>query len=357
SKPNAIIAPGMFKLYIEPISHRLKNNRDAFEKDHLCSTCALGKSKKHSHKPKAKESIQEKLNLLHMDLYGLMRVQSINGRKYILVIVDDFSRFTWVKFLRSKDEVPEFVNKFLKMIQVRLNATVRNIKTDNGPKFVNQTLRDYYEEVKISHETSVAHILQQNKAKAVETACYTQNRSLIRKCYNKTPYELLHDQKLDLSYLYVFGALCYPTNDGEYLGHGPKLLTSGAISSGLVPNIPSLTLDPSRLVSTRQQLQEKALFCYFDAFLSSVEPKSYKDALTVTYWIEAMQEELNQFERLEEQVENGVVELYFVRTKYQLADIFTKPLARERLEFLIKKLGMQSMSRDTLKKLADEEEE
>ncbi|GJT61321.1 hypothetical protein Tco_1004854 [Tanacetum coccineum] len=60
---------------------------------------------------------------------------------------------------------------------------------------------------------------------------------------------------------------------------------------------------------------------------------------------------------IKEQVENEVVELYFARTEYQLADIFTKPLARERLEFLIKKLGMQSMSPETLKKLADEEEE
>ncbi|GKE53982.1 retrovirus-related pol polyprotein from transposon TNT 1-94 [Tanacetum coccineum] len=131
-------------------------------KDHLCSACAIGKSKKHSHKPKAEDSIQEKLYLLHMDLCGPMRVQSINGRKYILVIVDDFSQFTWVKFLRSKDEVPEFVIKFLKMIQVRLNATIRNIRTDNDTEFVNQTLRDYYEEVGISHQTSVAHTLQQN---------------------------------------------------------------------------------------------------------------------------------------------------------------------------------------------------
>ncbi|GJS11080.1 retrovirus-related pol polyprotein from transposon TNT 1-94 [Tanacetum coccineum] len=116
--------------------------------------------KKHSHKPKAEDSIQEKLYLLHMDLYGPMRVQSINRRKYIPVIVDDFSYFTWVKFLRSKDEVPEFVIKFLKMIQVYLNATVRNIRTDNGTEFVNQTLRDYYEEVGISHQTSVARTPQ-----------------------------------------------------------------------------------------------------------------------------------------------------------------------------------------------------
>ncbi|GJS98734.1 integrase, catalytic region, zinc finger, CCHC-type containing protein [Tanacetum coccineum] len=101
----------------------------------------LGKSKKHSHKPKAEDPIQEKLYLLHMDLYGPMRIQSINGRKYILVIVDDYSRFTWVKFLRSKDEVPEFVIKFLKMIQVCLNTTVQNIRTNNGTEFVNKTLR------------------------------------------------------------------------------------------------------------------------------------------------------------------------------------------------------------------------
>ncbi|GJY81647.1 retrovirus-related pol polyprotein from transposon TNT 1-94 [Tanacetum coccineum] len=98
----------------------------------------------------------EKLYLLHMDLCGPMCVASVNGKRYIFVIVDDYSRFTWVKFLASKDEAPDFIIKFLKMIQVILNATVRNIPTSNGTEFVNQTLRDYYEQVGISHETSVA---------------------------------------------------------------------------------------------------------------------------------------------------------------------------------------------------------
>ncbi|GJT55350.1 retrovirus-related pol polyprotein from transposon TNT 1-94 [Tanacetum coccineum] len=443
--------------------------------------------RKHSHKPKAEDSIQEKLYLLHMDLCGLMRIQSINVRKYILVIVNDYSRFTWVKFLRSKDEVPEFVIKFLKMIQVRLNTTVHNIKTDNGTEFVNQTLKAYYEEVGISHQTSVARTPQQNDvvkrqnrtlveaactmlifskallflwAEAVATTCYTQNRSLIRKRHNKTPYELLHDRKPDLSYLHVFGALFYPTNDGEdfvklkpnadigiFVGPRLKPLTPGTISLGLVPNITSSTPyvpptkndweilfqpmfdeylnpppcvnpqvptviapepdvltgtpssttidqdapssstsqttqetpppviplgveeadhdikvvhmdnnpnvnflipepsseesstqvvisnnvhsinkppehikkwtkdhpidnvigDPSRPVYTRHQLQDEALLCYFDAFLSSVEPKSYIEALTKSCWIEAMQEELNEFERLEVwELEEGI---------------------------------------------------
>ncbi|GJX34725.1 retrovirus-related pol polyprotein from transposon TNT 1-94 [Tanacetum coccineum] len=85
-------------------------------RDHLCSTCAMGKSKKKSHTPKSEDTKQEKLYLLHMDLCGQMRVASVNGKKYILVIVDDYSRFTWVKFLRSKDEAPDFIIKFLKMI-------------------------------------------------------------------------------------------------------------------------------------------------------------------------------------------------------------------------------------------------
>ncbi|GKF41823.1 retrovirus-related pol polyprotein from transposon TNT 1-94 [Tanacetum coccineum] len=97
-----------------------------------------------------------------MDLCGPMRVQSIKGKKYILVIVDDFSRFTWVKFLRSKDETPEFVTNFLKQIQAGLNKTVRFIRTDNGTEFVNQVMSDYYEGVGIFHQNSVPRTPQQN---------------------------------------------------------------------------------------------------------------------------------------------------------------------------------------------------
>ncbi|GKA17071.1 retrovirus-related pol polyprotein from transposon TNT 1-94 [Tanacetum coccineum] len=216
-----------------------------FEKDHLCSACAMGKSKKKPHKPKSKDTNQEKLYLLHMDLCGPMRVASVNGKKYILVIVDDYSRFTWVKFLRSKDEAPDFIIKFLKMIQVRLQVSVRRIRTDNGTEFVNQTLREYYANIGISHETSVARSPQQNGvverhnrtlieaartmliyakallflwAEAVATACYTQNRSIVRLHHGKTPYELLHDKPPDLSFFHVFGALCYPKNDSKNLG-------------------------------------------------------------------------------------------------------------------------------------------
>ncbi|GJU91402.1 retrovirus-related pol polyprotein from transposon TNT 1-94 [Tanacetum coccineum] len=133
-----------------------------FEKDHLCSACQLGKSKKHTHTPKTENTNLEVLNTLHMDLCESMRVQTINGTKYILVIIDDYSRFTCVKFLRSKDETAEFVIKFMKQIQVGLNKTVRYIYTDNGTEFVNQVLTEYYESVGIFHQKSVPRTPQQN---------------------------------------------------------------------------------------------------------------------------------------------------------------------------------------------------
>nr|GEV50232.1 hypothetical protein [Tanacetum cinerariifolium] len=355
--------------------------------DHLCSACAMGKSKKKSHKPKSKETNQEKLYLLHMDLYGPMCVKSVNRKKYILVIVDDYSRFTWVKYLRSKDEAPDFVIKFLKMIQVRLKVPVHRIQIDNGTEFVNQTLREYYEQVDISHETSIVRSLQQNgvierrnrmlikaarpmliftssiisMGRGCGYSMLHPHRSIVRLCHDKTPYELLHDKLPDLSFLHVFGALCYPTNDSENLGKrivetihvdfyeltamaseqsssGPALheMTPITISSGLVPKPTSSTsfVQPSRnewdllfqpmfdelltptpsadppapevitplaevIPSEHAESTSSPSSKTVDQDASLPKPKTYKDALTQSCWIEAMQEELNEFECLE----------------------------------------------------------
>ncbi|GJV04049.1 retrovirus-related pol polyprotein from transposon TNT 1-94 [Tanacetum coccineum] len=493
---------------------------------------------------------------------------------------------------------------------------------DNGTEFVNQTLKAYYEEVRISHQTSVPRTPQQNNvverrnhtlveaartmlifskaplflwAEAVATACYTQNRSLIRKSHNKTPYEILHNKKPDLSYLYVFGALCYPTNDSDDLGKlqpkenigifvdyapakkmfriynkrtrtiietihvdfdelttmayeqfssgpEPNFMTpaTSIISQGVEEPVPTVLFnDPcheplheistsqesssnwqsshsplevignwtkshplanvignlSRPVSTRKQLQTDAMWCFFDSFLTLVEPKNFKegfgqeegidfeesfapvariDAIRIfvanaanknmkiyqmdkygmltsdpvdTPMVEKSKLDANlhgtlvddthyrgdklvswsskkqksivmssteaeyialsgcyaqilwmpsqltdyrfkfnkiplycdnksaialccnnvqhsrakhidvRYQFIKEQVENGVVELYFVKTEYQLAGIFTKALPRERFHFLIDKLGMKSMSPEMLKSLAEEEDE
>nr|GEW31804.1 retrovirus-related Pol polyprotein from transposon TNT 1-94 [Tanacetum cinerariifolium] len=147
--------------------------------------------------------------------------------------------------LRSKDETPDVVIKFLQQIQVGLNKTVRYIHIDNDTKFINKALTEYYECIGIFHQKTVPMTLQKNGvvkrqnrtlveaarimlifskapmflwAKVVATSCYTQNRSLIHTRHNKTPYELVHNKKPDLTFFRVFGALCYPTNDSEDLG-------------------------------------------------------------------------------------------------------------------------------------------
>ncbi|GJX77229.1 retrovirus-related pol polyprotein from transposon TNT 1-94 [Tanacetum coccineum] len=138
-----------------------------------------------------------------------------------------------------------------------INATVRYLHTDNDTEFINQTLRNYTKDVRITHHTSIARTPQKNSlverrnctlveaartmlifsksllflwAKVVATACYTQNRSLIHPRYNKTPYELLRDRKPEINYLRVFCALCYPTNDNKDLG---KLKLKRTLESSL----------------------------------------------------------------------------------------------------------------------------
>ncbi|GKE86160.1 retrovirus-related pol polyprotein from transposon TNT 1-94 [Tanacetum coccineum] len=93
-----------------------------FVKDHLCSSCELGKAKRKSFKTKNTPSSKRCLQILHMDLCGPMRVESFNGKKYVLVIIDDYSRYTWTHFLRSKDETPKVLIDFLKLVQRGLNA-------------------------------------------------------------------------------------------------------------------------------------------------------------------------------------------------------------------------------------------
>ncbi|GJR12302.1 retrovirus-related pol polyprotein from transposon TNT 1-94 [Tanacetum coccineum] len=224
-----------------------------FEKDHLCSACQLRKSKNHTHKPKIENTNLEVLNTLHMDLCGPMRVQTINGKKYILVIVDDYSRFTWVKFLRSKDETLEDLIEYYERVGIFHQKTV--LRTPQQNDVVERRNRTLVEAARTMLIFSTAPMFLW--AKAVATACYTQNRSLIHTRHIKTPYELVHDKKPDLTFFRVFGALCYPTYDIEDLGKlqptadigifvgyalsrkgpAPTFMTPRQISSGLVPNL------------------------------------------------------------------------------------------------------------------------
>ncbi|GJS40355.1 retrovirus-related pol polyprotein from transposon TNT 1-94 [Tanacetum coccineum] len=133
-----------------------------FVKDHLCSSCELGKAKRKSFHTKTTPSSKRRLQLLHMDLCGPMRVESINGKKYVLVIVDDYSRYTWTHFLRSKDETPGVLIDFLTLVQRGLHAQVTTVQTDKGTEFLNKTLHAYFAKEGIRHETSTARTPKQN---------------------------------------------------------------------------------------------------------------------------------------------------------------------------------------------------
>nr|GEV00448.1 hypothetical protein [Tanacetum cinerariifolium] len=315
-----------------------------FEKDHLCYACAMVKSKKKSHKPKSKDTNQEKLYLLHMDLCGPMCVESVN-------------------------------------VGISHETSLARSPQQNGViERRNHTLIEAAHTMLIYEQASLFLW-----AEAVASACYTQNRSFVRLHHGKTPYELLHGKLPNLSRIietihFDFDELTAISSEQSSSGPALYEMTPATISSGLslLPQAPEVialiaevvALEPAestgspssttvnqdapspikcqttpktpppvipndveednhdikvahmgndpffgmpilkdhpleniidqlaRPVSTRLQLHEQALFCYYDAFLTSVEPKMYKDALTQSCWIEAMQEEINEFERL-----------------------------------------------------------
>nr|GEU71973.1 retrovirus-related Pol polyprotein from transposon TNT 1-94 [Tanacetum cinerariifolium] len=180
------------------------------------------KSKKATHPQKPVPNSKQRLHLLHMDLCGLIRVESINGKRYILVIVDDYSHYTWVHFLISKDKAPEKIKTFLKKITVLLQALIIIVRTDNDTEFKNQALKEYFDSVGISHQKYSVKNPQQNGAEAIATACYTQNRSIIHRRFDKTPYELINGRKLDISFLHVFKVPVIPRMIMKILGSCSK---------------------------------------------------------------------------------------------------------------------------------------
>ncbi|KAJ9548122.1 hypothetical protein OSB04_020665 [Centaurea solstitialis] len=231
---------GLNKLVIGNLAIGIPDLR--FQQEHLCSACQLGKMKRVSHKSKLEHGMEKPLQLIHMDLCGPMRVQSINGKKYVLVMVDDYSRYTWVKFLRSKDEAPEIIISVLKEVQVNLQSQVQKIRSDHGTEFKNKVLGGYLESVGIKHTFAAVRTPQQNGvverrnrtlveaartmlaysklpmllwAEAVDTACYTQNRSIVNNRFGKTPYELINNQVPNIGHFRVFGCRCFVMNDRE----------------------------------------------------------------------------------------------------------------------------------------------
>nr|GFA61426.1 hypothetical protein [Tanacetum cinerariifolium] len=162
-----------------------------FVKDHLCFSYELGKAKRKSFHTKITLSSKRRLQLLHIDLCGPMRVASINGKRYVLVIVDDYSRYIWPYFLRSKDETPETLHAYFAAEGILHQTSVARIPEQNG--VVERCNRTLVEAARTM--LSAAKVPLFFWAEAIATACFTQNRSLVISRHEKTPYHIINDQK------------------------------------------------------------------------------------------------------------------------------------------------------------------
>nr|GEZ05046.1 hypothetical protein [Tanacetum cinerariifolium] len=173
-----------------------------FIKDHLCSSCELGKAKRKSFHSKFTSSSKRRLQLLHMDLCGPMRVASINGKRYVLVIMDDYSRYTWTYFLRSNDETPETLHAYFAAEGIQHQTFIARTPEQNGVvKRRNRTLVEAARTM-----LSAAKVPLFFWAEAIATACFTQNRSLVIPRHEKTPYHIINERKPLVKFFYIFGS-------------------------------------------------------------------------------------------------------------------------------------------------------
>ncbi|KAK1650752.1 hypothetical protein QYE76_068557, partial [Lolium multiflorum] len=217
----------------------------SFEKDRVCSACVAGKQLKKKHPIKSIVTTSRPLELLHLDLFGPSHYDTLGGSKYGLVIVDDYSRYSWVFLLKSKDETHREFITFAKKAQRTYESEIKAIRTDNGTEFKNYTMQEFVDDEGIKHEFSAPYTPQQNGVverknrtiiemartmlsefnsphnfwgEAISTAVHYSNRLFLRPLHNKTPYELLTGNKPNVTYIRVFGCKCLVKNNKGKLG-------------------------------------------------------------------------------------------------------------------------------------------
>nr|ABA98230.2 retrotransposon protein, putative, unclassified [Oryza sativa Japonica Group] len=206
--------------------------------DLVCTPCRHAKMVSTSHAPIVSVMTDAPGQLLHMDTVGPARVQSVGGKWYVLVIVDDFSRYSWVFFMATKDEAfQHFRGLFL-----RFPGSLKRIRSDNGGEFKNASFEQFCNERGLEHEFSSPRVPQQNGvverknrvlvemartmldeyktprkfwAEAINTACYILNRVFLCSKLGKTSYELRFGYQPKISHLRVFGCKCFVLKSGN----------------------------------------------------------------------------------------------------------------------------------------------
>nr|GEU39643.1 retrovirus-related Pol polyprotein from transposon TNT 1-94 [Tanacetum cinerariifolium] len=227
-------------------SKELVRNLPKFKFDqHFCDACKIRKQAHDSHKAKKIVSTTRCLKLLHIDIFGLFSIWSYGGNHYTLVIVDDYSRYTWTRFFKDKTKAFDKFEIFSKKNQNQLGCTIVSIRTDHGKKFDNEVqFGEFCNTNGITHNFSAPRTPQSNgvvKRKnrklqemsrtmlneqslpqkfwcnAADTSTYILNRILIRAIIGKTPYKLLRGRKRTLDYFRVFESKCFILNTKDYL--------------------------------------------------------------------------------------------------------------------------------------------
>jgi hypothetical protein len=172
-------------------------------------------------------------------LFGTIAYISIDGNTYGLIILDDFSRFTWVFFLQDKSKAQGIVKKFLRRAQNAYDLKIKNIRSGSGSEFWNTNVEEFLDEEGVKHEFFAPYTPQQNRiverkyrtlieaartmldefktldifwAKAINMACHTINHLYLHKYLGKTPYEIITGNKPKVHYLRVFGSKCFILN-------------------------------------------------------------------------------------------------------------------------------------------------
>jgi hypothetical protein len=136
----------------------------SFAKDRVCRACVEGKMHDSPHPSKTIISSKRILELLHVDLFGAVPEASLGGKNYCLVIVDDYSRFTWVYFFKSMSETQQAFIDFSIEVQRQHNVPILAIRSDNGSEFKNYTLNEFLSEEGIRHQYSATYTPQENGA-------------------------------------------------------------------------------------------------------------------------------------------------------------------------------------------------
>ncbi|GJU93916.1 putative ribonuclease H-like domain-containing protein [Tanacetum coccineum] len=255
-----------------------------FENNQTCVACQKGKQHRASYKSKIVSSISQPLHMLHMDLFGPTFVKSLMKKMYCLVVTDDYSRFSWVFFLATKNETSGILKSFITGVENLIDQKVKVIRCDNGTEFKNKEMNQFCKRKGIKREFSVARTPQQNGiaekrnrtlieatrtmladsklpttfwAEAINTACYVQNRVLVTKPHNMTLYELFLGRKPALGFIRPFGCFVTILNTIDHLGK-----FDGKADEGFIVRY-SINSKAFRVFNSRTRIVEENLLVQF----------------------------------------------------------------------------------------------